>query len=76
MLLSLKTGFTAVLLPIYSSEDLAPLFPFGALVSLLFDPPFLPWPDPPFILKGIPQWPVHMCDRCHTALSDGVALQG
>jgi hypothetical protein len=38
MLFPLKTSFTTVLLPIYPSKDLAPLFPFGALVSLLFDP--------------------------------------
>jgi hypothetical protein len=34
------------------------------------------WPGPPFILKGIPQWPNCMCDRCHSTLGGGVALQG
>jgi hypothetical protein len=34
------------------------------------------WPGPPFIHKGIPQWPDCMCDRCHTTLGGGIALQG
>jgi hypothetical protein len=46
-----------------------PLPPFRLLLSLT-------WPGPPFILKGIPQWPNYMRDRCHTTLSGGVALQG
>jgi hypothetical protein len=46
MLFSLTTSFTTILLPIYPSEDLAPLFPFGALVSLLFDPlSTMAWPS-------------------------------
>jgi hypothetical protein len=35
-----------------------------------------PLPGPPFILKGIQQLPDCMCDRCHTTLGGGVALQG
>jgi hypothetical protein len=36
-------------------------------------PPYSPWPGPPFILKGIPQLPNCMLDRCHLILGSGEA---